>query len=108
MKTLATIFMALTLCGNAKAGNATEENSSKIKTSLVMPQSMRQQAARHPDGQKVSFSFVVNETGKVTEVSAKIKDAEARRDLEAQFMKLTFASLEPCVRHGVEINFILY
>ena len=107
MKTIS-LFFALFLSVGMEAGNAAGENSKQIKTSLVMPESMKKQASHHPEGQKVSVYFMVNENGQVIESDARTKDPEAKRDLDSQFMKLNFTGLAPCVRHEVEINFKLY
>lgn len=72
-----------------------------------MPESMKQNAALYPNGQKVTVSFVVNEQGNVTEASAKTKDMNAKKDLEQQFMKLNFKDLKSGVQHEIDINFVI-
>jgi hypothetical protein len=107
MKTVSAFALTLLLALNLNAGNSNGP-AQRIKSSLTIPECMKEQASRHPDGQKVLICFVVNEKGDVTEVSAKCKDVEARRDLENQFIRLNFKDLAPCVLHEIEINFVVY
>jgi hypothetical protein len=108
MKTISASILALLLSINLNAGNSNGNPADKIKPSLTIPESMKREASRHPDGQKVLICFVVNEKGDVIEVSDRCKDAEARRNLEAQFIRLNFKDLAPCIMHEIEINFVMY
>jgi hypothetical protein len=109
MKTLKSLLIAITICATSFAHANTGEEaiskeiSNRVKHSVIMPQSLKQKNAEH----KVSVCFLVNEEGKVTEVNALTKDKEAKRDIENQFMGLSFKELAPCVRHSIDINFLL-
>jgi len=107
MKTISTFALTLLLALNLSAATSNGP-AQKIKSALTVPESMKKQSSRHPGGQKVLICFVVNEKGDVTEVSAKCEDAEARHDLESQFIRLNFKDLAPCVTHQIEINFVVY
>jgi len=109
MKTLKSLFIAIILLvsfqykANTGGETVAKEVSNRVKQAVIMPESMKQKNGSH----KVTVSFMVNEEGKVTEVNALTNDTDAKRDLEKQFMHLSFKELAPCVRHSIDINFLL-
>jgi hypothetical protein len=105
MKTIALIsaFFLLSLSNNANNDSEKDMIGKKISQALTMPESLKQKS----QNEKVSIRFVVNESGNVSEVNALTKDLQAKRDLEAQFMKLTFKGLPACVTNSIDIHFVL-
>lgn len=109
MKTFKSLIVAITLltCTVSKANNGEEtiskEVGNRVKQSVITPESIKQKKIT----QKITVCFLVNENGKVTEVNVCTKDLAAKRDLENQFMNLCFKELAPCVRHSIDINFLL-
>lgn len=109
MKTLKLLFTALTIftAFSIHANNGEElvlkEVGNRVRQAVKMPESMKGKNGSH----KVTVNFLVNEEGKVTEVQAQTKDKDAKRDLENQFLHLTFKELAPCVRHSIDVNFLL-
>jgi hypothetical protein len=109
MKTLKSLLAAIVVFTfvSARANTGEEitlkEVGNRVKHTVIMPESMKQKHGTH----KITVRFLVNEEGKVTEVSAETKDKDAKRDLENQFMNLCFKELSPCVRHSIDINFLL-
>lgn len=102
---LSICLFLMSISVNANNGEETARDiSHKIKESVNMPESLKQ---KHRS-EKITVNFVVNESGKVTEASAKTKDAEARRDLEKQFLQMKFEGLKPCVVNTIDINFLLF
>ncbi|MGZ3920433.1 MAG: hypothetical protein ACXVO9_07585 [Bacteroidia bacterium] len=96
------IFL-ISLSLNANLGAGSDVNN-KIKQAVTMPASLKQ---KHRS-EKITVTFVVNESGKVIEVSAKTNDKEAKRDIENQFINLKFDGLKPCVMNTIDINFLLF
>ena len=102
------ITLALTLLSCAGFSNNGELNtteiSRKVKTALTTPESIRQKNR----SETITIRFVVNETGKVTEVLANTKNKDTKANLEQQFMNLEFKELPACVQHSIDVNFVIY
>lgn len=108
LKSLAILILVLTASVSVKAANnndgASHVESEKIKNAINMPQSLKAKNG----SSKITVYFSVNELGVVNEVCAVTDNKEAKKDIENQFMKLTFKGLPSCVRNSVDINFVVY
>ncbi len=109
MKTLKNIIAVLAvviISSNAVAGNG---GSSKL-TSLMneVKSKISFNSSKSGNAKKVSFTFTVNELGKVNAVAAKVENLEERQALETQFSKLSFNKLSPNVTYNLDVNFINY
>lgn len=99
-----TVFSFISMsvfAGNGGSSNIHSLISDLQKTNTLKPS--KSGAVR-----KVTFTFTVNETGKVNAVSANIKSIEERKALEAQFTRLNFSQLAQGVTYTIDVNFICY
>jgi hypothetical protein len=106
MKTLKNIIAALALVvvsSNMIAGNKPSSNLvNEIKNNVTYT------SVKSGESKKVTFTFTVNELGKVNAVAAKVENKDERAALETQFAKLTFAKLAQGVTYSIDVNFINY
>ena len=98
--------LVLTLAGITKANNGHEHESvmEKIRKNINLSEA----AQPKQSSVKVDVLFKVNESGKVIEVKADTDNKQIKKELEEQFLQLSFNGLNPCVTNTVPIRFTTY
>jgi len=91
MKTLTSLIIALVLITSSLKANGSKDElikslSQNVKANLKVPESLTQ---KH-QSQKITFYFLVNDAGEVTEVTAKTKNLDLKKELEKQFKTAQF------------------
>lgn len=106
IKHIITVLALLVVSGRLMAGNT----PSAVNTSVlsVIKSNISYTPAKSGEIKKVTFTFTVNESGKVNAVSANAETIQERKELEAQFAKLTFNHLAQGVTYSIAVNFINY
>lgn len=109
MKTVKQMIAALALV--VVSSNLIATNAPTLNTNAMVNEiknNVTYTAAKSGEVKKVTFTFTVNETGKVNAVAASVNNTEERQTLEAQFSKLTFAKLAQGITYNITVNFINY
>lgn len=109
MKTLTSLFtlLALSLISlTLSAGNGGATNVRSLVSDLQKANTLKH--TKSGAVRKVTFTFTVNENGKVNAVSANVTSTEDRKALEKQFSQLTFNQLAQGVTYTIDVNFINY
>jgi hypothetical protein len=109
MKSVKNIVIALALVivnSHLVAGNGGSSNINSVMNSVK--ENISFSSNKSGEAKKVTFTFTVDEIGKVNAVSAKVENKQERAALEAQFTKLTFAKLAQGVTYSIDVNFINY
>lgn len=109
MKTVKQIIAVLALVivsGRLMAGNGPATTNAAMLSAIKNHISYT--PAKSGEVKKVTFTFTVNESGKVNAVSANIETKQERKALEEQFAKLTFDGLTQGVTYSIAVNFINY
>lgn len=116
MKTLKTIIAGLALTIFASGMNAgtikgkdgsiaTEtRGTSVIKTMIQVPAEFRQQGFN----ENVKVLFLVDKTGKVSQVLAVCANPELKKSVEYQFQQLNFTQFTEKTLYSVNINFKVF
>ena len=95
-------FLSLSAAGTPKNNNAASV-SQKIKHAVSLPEELKTPGY----SQKVKVSFIIDLSGKVTEVAANTRNLALKQNLENQFKQIVLNELQPGT-YNVEINFNVY
>ncbi len=109
MKTVKQMIAALALV--VVSSNMIATNAPTLNTNAMVNEiknNVTYTAAKSGEVRKVTFTFTVNENGKVNAVAANVNNTEERQTLETQFSKLTFGKLAQGITYNITVNFINY
>ncbi|MBK9285266.1 MAG: hypothetical protein IPM51_13275 [Sphingobacteriaceae bacterium] len=98
--------LLITGLGILKGHNGKEHESimEKIRKNI----NLSEQAQGKQSSIQVNVLFKVNESGQVIEANAQTENKQVKKELEEQFLKLSFNGLKACVTNTAPIRFTIY